>query len=278
MHTSDALNCSKFQQFPCAACGACAGNILCAWNYLWHATRIPKTEKRHAFIAKRILLTRKRIQYIYRNGCVGLLHKLYQSGMDHNELHAESNVRIAIQNNQFRIIKYLLRMPRTFPVRMHWLYLDFDRLLINSIVSKKIRWIKYAIRHGADVNCEYIYDVNFGYGYPLYIAITLGYTHIARYLLKCGADYQNMHANEERIFIMVCQNGHFNSVKLMIKLGVDIHAQDNLAIRYAIQKWHIRIVNYLIRKGANKNAIPIQIRNNIIKSANQLPKLITYLQ
>lgn len=62
------------------------------------------------------------------------------------------------------------------------------------------------------------------------------------YLLKLGAD---IHADNDSPLIIASYYGHFDVVKFLVKNGADIYANNNEALICASDNGHVDIFNYL---------------------------------
>lgn len=60
--------------------------------------------------------------------------------------------------------------------------------------------------------------------------------------------------NKNRILIAAANNGMIEVVKLLISEGADIHAIDDISLRWAIDSGHLKVVELLINEGANIHA------------------------
>ena len=78
-----------------------------------------------------------------------------------------------------------------------------------------------------------------------------GYLPIVKLLIKKGAD---IHANNDWAIIGASSEGYLTLVKLLIKKGADIHALCDWAIICASRGGHIDIVELLINSGSNIHA------------------------
>ena len=69
-----------------------------------------------------------------------------------------------------------------------------------------------------------------------------------KFLIKNGVD---IHANEDYALRLASQWGHIEVVKLLINHGADIHAQDSRALTCALIYGHLEIIQLLLDFGAN---------------------------
>jgi len=70
-------------------------------------------------------------------------------------------------------------------------------------------------------------------------------------LVKQGA---NIHAYDDYALCWASENGHLNVVKYLVKQGANIHAGDDYALRWASENGHLNVVKYLVKQGANIHA------------------------
>jgi len=74
---------------------------------------------------------------------------------------------------------------------------------------------------------------------------------VIKELVEEGAD---IHANDDLALRWAAENGHLDVVKFLVKEGADIHVFDELALRWAAENGHLDIVKFLVSKGANIHA------------------------
>ena len=72
-----------------------------------------------------------------------------------------------------------------------------------------------------------------------------------KWLLANGA---NVHAQDDLALRYASQKGHFEVVKLLLDAGADIHTDDDYALRWASRKGHFEVVRLLLANGANVHA------------------------
>jgi len=70
-------------------------------------------------------------------------------------------------------------------------------------------------------------------------------------MIKLLFNYYQKIIYRDNMLICASEYGHLNIVKYVIKLGADIHVNNNLSICYAAEKGYLYIVKYLIKCGAN---------------------------
>lgn len=109
-----------------------------------------------------------------------------------------------------------------------WACESFNPLIFASREGLFDR-VKILVENGVDVNTEYNYDyVDCSDAYsccitPLYMASEKGYTNIAEYLVKKGADKEvTCDTCYYTPLMIACSNGHFNIVKILVENGANI--------------------------------------------------------
>jgi len=92
-------------------------------------------------------------------------------------------------------------------------------------------------------------DAMYGAGeFILIIMARGGYSGIVKKLIKKGVD---IHTNEDKALRYAAEYGHLKVVKCLVEAGADIHANEDQALRCAAEYGHVDIVKYLIEKGAD---------------------------
>ena len=70
-------------------------------------------------------------------------------------------------------------------------------------------------------------------------------------LIQEGAD---VHACEDVALKWASADGHFEVIKLLLRHGVDVHAQKDVALRWASNNGHLEVVKLLFEHGADVHA------------------------
>lgn len=85
----------------------------------------------------------------------------------------------------------------------------------------------------------------------LFEAAKCGDLNMVEFLVSKGVD---IHANNDYALRCAAQNGWFDVVRYLVSQGANIRADDDCALRYAAygEKWNI--VEYLVSQGANTRA------------------------
>jgi ankyrin repeat protein len=75
-----------------------------------------------------------------------------------------------------------------------------------------------------------------------------GQLETVKYLVSVGA---NIHANDDYAVQLAAGNGHLETVKYLVSVGADIHADnDYYAVQLAACNCHLETVKYLVSIGA----------------------------
>ena len=88
-------------------------------------------------------------------------------------------------------------------------------------------------------------EINENENYPLELSSRNGHTEIVKLLLAAGANTQ---ASEDEGYClrMAAWNGYVNIVRLLIKAGADPFAGNYYALRLALNKQHMEVVDILL--------------------------------
>jgi len=71
------------------------------------------------------------------------------------------------------------------------------------------------------------------------------------WLVSLGVD---IHAENNRAVRWASEYGHLEVVKYLVSVGADIHAGNDLAVRWASSNGHLEVVKYLVSVGADIHA------------------------
>ncbi|KAJ2774429.1 hypothetical protein IWQ56_000586 [Coemansia nantahalensis] len=88
----------------------------------------------------------------------------------------------------------------------------------------------------------------------LVLAAKAGNMALVRLLLKNGADATT--GGENKALLMAVVYGHLDVAKRLVKAGAPV---TSLALRYAVQKRHLRVVDWLVRRGAAPDMATIKL-------------------
>jgi ankyrin repeat protein len=95
---------------------------------------------------------------------------------------------------------------------------------------------------------------------------------IVKLIIEVGID---IHANNDKLFIRSCSNGFLEISKLLLEHGANVHADNDDAFRLACTNGHLEVVKLLLQNGAN-----MHVNNDIsFKQAKILKKyhIVEYL-
>jgi ankyrin repeat protein len=98
------------------------------------------------------------------------------------------------------------------------------------------------------------------YSEALHRAVTENNLEFVEFLIKNGVD---IHINNDIAIRTACEKGFFEITKFLLENGANIHANDEYCIRYAAQNNHIEIVKLLYENHAQL----ITAKNNAMKHA-----------
>ena len=134
---------------------------------------------------------------------------------------------------------------------------QLDKLLQNKILSGNVDSVKSVIKAGVDVNKRF----NFGAAgsiSPLYLAILLGYSEVAKLLIDSGADAKMDFTGWNLMHVAADGLGNEAIVELLIKNGLDVNAKTKFygitPLHFAARKGNIEATKALIKNGADVNA------------------------
>ena len=101
-------------------------------------------------------------------------------------------------------------------------------------------------------------------GEELVKAVESGNLQKVKDLVNLGV---NIHAKDERALRWAALDGHLDIIKYLVKQGADIHIQYDEAFRWAAYKGHLNIIKYLVKQGANihinnDQALEWAVKNN----------------
>ena len=72
-----------------------------------------------------------------------------------------------------------------------------------------------------------------------------------KWMIKQGI---NIHADDDYALRWASLNGHIDVVKFLVKKGVDIHARNDYALTWASFNGHLKVVKFLVKNGADIHA------------------------
>ncbi|MCL5733225.1 MAG: ankyrin repeat domain-containing protein [Patescibacteria group bacterium] len=72
---------------------------------------------------------------------------------------------------------------------------------------------------------------------------------LTKELIKVGAD---IHANNDGALCLAAEYGHLEVVKFLLENGSDVHAENDEALRWAAHKGHLEVANFLKKEMEKK--------------------------
>jgi hypothetical protein len=107
------------------------------------------------------------------------------------------------------------------------------------------------------------------YNYKLGNVAAAGLIYLIAYYLDRGA---NIHAlDDDNALRYAAENGHIETVKLLLDRKADIHAMDDYALRYAAHNGHTETVKLLLDRGANIHALHARGMMRLVKMGIVIP-------
>ena len=155
---------------------------------------------------------------------------------------------IALKNNQFDIVKELLRTSGGRMAQANEAYIA----LLFACVDNYLETVKELL-HEKNLDCNL--QLLDGYN-TLLVASTLGYAQIVQELLKAGADPNARNSYGENSLFLASRRGHFEVVQELLKAGADVNLQNEdgeNALILASQNRHFKVVQELLKAGADVN-------------------------
>lgn len=148
---------------------------------------------------------------------------------DMDELLGEC-LRIVASLGYIPIAEYLLKKGAN-------LHHNEDQAFRNAVSNGCIDMVKYLYELGMNKDILTI---------SLSTAILYKKIEVAKFLIEHGAD---IHADDDRAFIMACRNGLTDIVVLLYERGANINAQNGNALIESTVHMNLHIVKFLIEKG-----------------------------
>lgn len=125
--------------------------------------------------------------------------------------------------------------------------------MCKLVARLQIRFSKCAATHN-HIAAEWLwhtYKIPWWMGFPIRCAAIKGHYHTICYLHENGV---NIHADNERALRFAAECGHFQIVRYLHANGANIHACNDSALNYAARRGHYEVVRYLHENGANIHA------------------------
>jgi ankyrin repeat protein len=152
----------------------------------------------------------------------------------------------AVRDDDFvKIESYLNNEPQNF----------YSRLFMHHAANYgKIEMIKFLLKKGTDVNI-----LNGTNCTPFMSAVYCRQFKTADFLMKQGADIENVRSSGRNFFMMLCLDGvnNMDQINYLINKGVNIHHFDNKgknALFCAIEDYNDTLVRFLLERGLDINS------------------------
>jgi ankyrin repeat protein/tRNA(His) 5'-end guanylyltransferase len=166
-----------------------------------------------------------------------MLIKMHPDSYNDERLH--ESVRRALKNIYKRIYYYIDKNLQLAAICGEYRYFVNHSHLLND----ENRAHLFAISEGKI--SEYLLQSHVDLNKFLISSIKFGNIEKVKYLISIGADF-----NCENCITVAAENDHLEIVKLLFKMGANIHNNDESALRFACQNGYFRIVKFLVENGA----------------------------
>lgn len=143
------------------------------------------------------------------------------------------------------------------------IHAENDHALKIAATEGHLEIVKYLVKEGADVNASL--EGGSTYATALSRSAIKNRLDVFNYLLGCNADIQS------GLFGAVCMKGHLEIVKILLqhKDQIDIHEDNDDALRVAFLHGHFEIFDLLLEHGADPNNIKLENpRLDVLKYIN----------
>jgi ankyrin repeat protein len=139
------------------------------------------------------------------------------------------------------------------------IHADDDIVLYIAVKEGNINVTRFLLEKGAITDNNRVDCVRF-----LKKAVSEGFNEIADMLLEYGVDVEPL-VKDTFWFQVACYEDKRNLVAWMIKYGVDINADNGEALKEAVRRGAVKIVDMLLKAGANvdlEEALRRAVENN----------------
>ena len=161
------------------------------------------------------------------DGYFSLLKYAISNDVERPILCRYADAKLAARKGHVEIVKWLMEK---FPLQGY-----INEYFIDACSNGHLQLVKYLINNGVKV-----------VGSGLFIAARDGHFDIVQYLVECGAN-----VNQYNPLVNASIRGASKIVKYLIENGADIHIDDNIALKYAVQYNDLDLVKFLVEHGAD---------------------------
>ena len=123
-----------------------------------------------------------------------------------------------------------------------------------AVFDQDVEKVRSLIRAGADVMAVNNYGAN-----AMQLAAEVAHRDIIKLLLDAGADADSPNPEGQTALMLVARTGDVNAAKMLVRKGASIDARENwgqqTALMWAAARCHPAMMEYLIREGADINAV-----------------------
>ena len=126
-------------------------------------------------------------------------------------------------------------------------------IIVKASNCDNLAVVKYLVENGADI---------YNKDYALQEACSNGHLEVVKYLVEQNT--KKSKRCEGFSLVSAAKNNHLDVVKYLLEKGVDIHTDNNDALRKASKNNHLEMVKYLVEKGAY-----IHPNNGALESASK---------
>ena len=155
----------------------------------------------------------------------------------------EPNLLQAINKGDLESVKWLIEQGH---------HIWDNKIFIQAAGSGHLNIVQYFVEHGANLNLA---D---NYGTPLIVAIGSNHMEIVQYLVEHGADV-NLQSPYGGPLCYAISSKRLDVVRYLVEHGAyidwDLDKKGNTALHIAASCGHLEIAQYLLSKGANKQAL-----------------------
>ena len=163
-------------------------------------------------------------------------------------------------------------------VEIDRIFEEENTYLHYAVKSGNLNLVKKLIKNGAKLL------PNIEGKTPLHLSIELNKTDIAKEIINCDFDIQQVDRNGNDALMYAANYGNIDVAKLLLNKGMDINAQDvmgNTALFMAVKNQDRRMIKFLIKNNANIDArnklfetpIIYAVKNNLRESVEELIEL-----